>query len=55
MSNAVCEEETDKASVWEFVEASQRTQCSCSRYTTELLNPHVNDIANRVCERIRAG
>uniref|UniRef100_A0A673H6H5 Mediator of RNA polymerase II transcription subunit 13 n=1 Tax=Sinocyclocheilus rhinocerous TaxID=307959 RepID=A0A673H6H5_9TELE len=32
MSNGVCEEETDKASVWDFVESSQRSQCSCSRY-----------------------
>uniref|UniRef100_A0A673H6Z1 Mediator of RNA polymerase II transcription subunit 13 n=1 Tax=Sinocyclocheilus rhinocerous TaxID=307959 RepID=A0A673H6Z1_9TELE len=31
MSNGVCEEETDKASVWDFVESSQRSQCSCSR------------------------
>ncbi|RXN29728.1 mediator of RNA polymerase II transcription subunit 13-like protein [Labeo rohita] len=31
MSNGVSEEETDKASVWDFVESSQRSQCSCSR------------------------
>ncbi len=38
MSNGVCEEETDKASVWDFVESSQRSQCSCSRYAQAATN-----------------
>ena len=32
-SNGLCDEETaDKVASWDFVEATQRTNCNCSRY-----------------------
>lgn len=30
--SGLCEEEMDKAGVWDFVERYQRMQCNCSRY-----------------------
>lgn len=32
IASGVCEEEMDKAGVWDFVERYQRMQCNCSRY-----------------------
>lgn len=32
IASGLCEEEVDKAGVWDFVERYQRMQCNCSRY-----------------------
>lgn len=32
IASGLCEEEMDKAGVWDFVERYQRMQCNCSRY-----------------------
>lgn len=36
IASGLCEEEMDKAGVWDFVERYQRMQCNCSRFKLHL-------------------
>lgn len=40
IASGLCEEELDKAGVWDFVERYQRMQCNCSRYILREISIH---------------
>ena len=52
LTNGGCEDEADGTDMWDFVEASQRTLCSCTRYAAHT-STHLHTPAH-TCTRYAA-